>query len=150
MRISDWSSDVCSSDLQTQWNPQPSLGVVMAAGGYPGAIRKGDVIRGLEADLGMAKVFHAGTTLRDDGAAITSGGRVLCVVARGADVREAQRQAYAAVEPIRWDGVQYRRASGYRAIALEASSRARAKRPPTRQYCRSPPFQRTRPLKGGR
>src|SRR3546814_11529098 len=49
--------------VQTQWNPQPSLGVVMAAGGYPGAIRKGDVIRGLEADLGMAKVFHAGTTL---------------------------------------------------------------------------------------
>src|SRR3546814_6287092 len=46
--------------VQTQWNPQPSLGVVMAAGGYPGAIRKGDVIRGLEADLGMAKVFHAG------------------------------------------------------------------------------------------
>src|SRR3546814_2587020 len=88
MRISDWSSDVCSSDLQTQWNPQPSLGVVMAAGGYPGAIRKGDVIRGLEADLGMAKVFHAGTTLRDDGAAITSGGRVLCVVARGARSEE--------------------------------------------------------------
>src|SRR3546814_3945310 len=114
MRISDWSSDVCSSDLQTQWNPQPSLGVVMAAGGYPGAIRKGDVIRGLEADLGMAKVFHAGTTLRDDGAAITSGGRVLCAVARGAAVREAQRQAYAAVEQIRWDGVQYRRDIGYR------------------------------------
>ncbi|HEY9546589.1 MAG TPA: phosphoribosylamine--glycine ligase, partial [Solimonas sp.] len=105
--------------VQTQWNPQPSLGVVMAAGGYPGAIRKGDVIRGLEADLGMAKVFHAGTTLRDDGAAITSGGRVLCVVARGADVREAQRQAYAAVEQIRWDGVQYRRDIGYRAIARE-------------------------------
>src|SRR3546814_11600210 len=77
------------------------------------------VIRGLEADLGMAKVFDAGTTLRDDGAAITSGGRVLCVVARGADVREAQRQAYAAVEQIRWDGVQYRRDIGYRAIARE-------------------------------
>src|SRR3546814_11353465 len=67
--------------VQTQWNPQPSLGVVMAAGGYPGAIRKGAVIRGLEADLGMAKVFHVGTTPRDDGAAITSGGRVLWVVA---------------------------------------------------------------------
>src|SRR3546814_17754125 len=73
--------------VQTQWNPQPSLGVVMAAGGYPGAIRKGDALPRLEADLGMAKLFPAGTTLRDDGAAITSCGRVLRVVARGAAER---------------------------------------------------------------
>ncbi|WP_028080880.1 phosphoribosylamine--glycine ligase [Solimonas soli] len=101
------------------WNPQPTLGVVMAAHGYPGTIRKGDVIRGLDAELGAAKVFHAGTALRDDGAVVTSGGRVLCVVARGATVRDAQRAAYAAVDKIAWDGEQHRRDIGYRAIARE-------------------------------
>lgn len=104
---------------QTQWNPQPSLGVVMAAAGYPGAIRKGDVIDGLDAVPANAKVFHAGTQLRADGDVVTSGGRVLCVVARGATVREAQTLAYAAVDAIRWDGAQYRRDIGYRAIARE-------------------------------
>jgi phosphoribosylamine--glycine ligase len=102
-----------------QWNPQPSVGVVMAAAGYPGAIRKHDVIRGLDAVPADAKVFHAGTQLRDDGEVVTSGGRVLCVVARGATVREAQRRAYVAIDAIRWDGVQYRRDIGYRAIARE-------------------------------
>ncbi|WP_020651200.1 phosphoribosylamine--glycine ligase [Solimonas variicoloris] len=101
------------------WNPQPALGVVMAAAGYPGPIRKGDVIAGLDADLGAAKVFHAGTTLRDDGAVLTAGGRVLCVVARAATVREAQKAAYAAVDRIGWDGAQFRRDIGYRAIARE-------------------------------
>lgn len=105
--------------VQTQWNPQPSLGVVMAAGGYPGAIRKGDVIAGLDAVPVTAKVFHAGTQLRADGEVVTSGGRVLCVVARGATVREAQVQAYAAVDAIRWDGAQCRLDIGYRAIARE-------------------------------
>jgi len=105
--------------VQPVWNPQPTLGVVMAAHGYPGTIRKGDVISGLDADLGSAKVFHAGTTLRDDGAVVTSGGRVLCVVARGETVRAAQQTAYAAVDRIRWDGEQHRRDIGYRAIARE-------------------------------
>ncbi|NKF22720.1 phosphoribosylamine--glycine ligase [Solimonas marina] len=103
--------------VQAQWSAQPTLGVVMAAGGYPGTVRKGDVISGLDADFGGAKVFHAGTTLRDDGAVLTSGGRVLCVVARGGSVAAAQQSAYAAVAQIRWDGVQYRRDIGYRAIA---------------------------------
>ena len=103
----------------TQWNPQPSVGVVMAAAGYPGTIRKGDVIRGLDAVPAGAKVFHAGTQLRDDGEVVTSGGRVLCVVARGTTVRDAQQRAYAAVDAIRWDGAQYRRDIGYRAIARE-------------------------------
>jgi phosphoribosylamine---glycine ligase len=104
--------------VQPQWSPQPSLGVVMAAAGYPGAPRKNDVIVGLDAGLGAAKVFHAGTTERD-GAVVTSGGRVLCVVARGDSVRAAQQTAYAAVHKIRWDGVQYRSDIGYRAIARE-------------------------------
>ncbi len=105
--------------VRPRWSPQPALGVVMAAAGYPGAVRGGDVINGLSTDLGAAKVFHAGTTLREDGAIVTSGGRVLCVVSRGATVREAQRLAYAAVDRIRWDGAQYRHDIGYRAIARE-------------------------------
>ncbi|MFP5305997.1 MAG: phosphoribosylamine--glycine ligase, partial [Gammaproteobacteria bacterium] len=102
-----------------QWSPQPSLGVVMAAGGYPGTPRKNDLIHGLDADLGTAKVFHAGTAEKD-GQVVTSGGRVLCVVARGETVRAAQQAAYAAVKKISWDGVQYRSDIGYRAIARES------------------------------
>ncbi len=104
--------------VQPQWNPQPTLGVVMAAAGYPGTPRKGDAITGLDANLGAAKVFHAGTTLKDN-QIVTSGGRVLCVVARGASVRDAQAIAYAAVEQIQWNGAQYRKDIGYRAIARE-------------------------------
>ncbi|MES0874782.1 phosphoribosylamine--glycine ligase [Sinimarinibacterium thermocellulolyticum] len=104
--------------VQPRWSQQPALGVVMAAGGYPGTPRKGDAIRGLDADLGAAKVFHAGTAERD-GQIVTSGGRVLCVVARGDTVRAAQQAAYAAVRRIRWDGVQYRSDIGHRAIARE-------------------------------
>lgn len=97
------------------WNGQPALGVVMAAQGYPGAVRKGDPIHGLDADFGAAKVFHAGTTLRN-ASVVTNGGRVLCVVARGADVAAAQRAAYAAVDRIQWSGAQCRRDIGHRAI----------------------------------
>ena len=104
--------------VQPQWNPQPTLGVVMAAAGYPGTPHKGDAITGLDANLGAAKVFHAGTTLKDN-QIVTSGGRVLCVVARGASVRDAQAIAYAAVERIQWNGAQYRKDIGYRAIARE-------------------------------
>ncbi len=104
--------------VQPQWSPQPALGVVMAAAGYPGTPRKNDIINGLDAELGAAKVFHAGTA-EQDGRVVTSGGRVLCVVARGDSVRAAQQAAYAAVGKIGWDGVQYRRDIGFRAIARE-------------------------------
>jgi phosphoribosylamine--glycine ligase len=102
-----------------RWKPEVALGVVMAAAGYPGEIRKGDAIHGLEVETGaMAKVFHAGTTLRD-GAVVTSGGRVLCVCGLGSDTRAAQASAYAALGHIGWQGAQYRRDIGYRAIARE-------------------------------
>ncbi|MGQ0529092.1 MAG: phosphoribosylamine--glycine ligase [Panacagrimonas sp.] len=101
--------------VDVRWSAQPALGVVMAAYGYPGTVRKHDVIRGLDADLGAAKAFHAGTAL-NNGQVVTSGGRVLCVVARGADVAAAQTAAYAGVSRIDWDGVQYRKDIGYRAI----------------------------------
>ncbi len=105
---------------QPRWSPQPALGVVMAAAGYPGPIAKGDAIVGLDAPMGPAKVFHAGTTLQD-GQVVTSGGRVLCVVARGDTVGEAQALAYAAVRKIGWQGAQFRNDIGYRAIARERS-----------------------------
>ncbi|MDM4770416.1 phosphoribosylamine--glycine ligase [Solimonas sp. SE-A11] len=105
---------------QPTWSAQPALGVVMASAGYPGPIAKGDAIVGLDVPMGPAKVFHAGTTLKD-GQVVTSGGRVLCVVARGDTVGEAQALAYAAVRKIGWQGVQFRNDIGYRAIARERS-----------------------------
>ena len=105
--------------VDVRWSEQPALGVVMAAHGYPGTVRKNDVIQGLDADLGAAKAFHAGTALKN-GQVVTSGGRVLCVVARGADVAAAQAAAYAGVGRIDWDGVQYRKDIGYRAIGRQA------------------------------
>ncbi|HUP92926.1 MAG TPA: phosphoribosylamine--glycine ligase [Solimonas sp.] len=104
--------------VQASWDPRPALGVVMAAHGYPASVRKGDPIHGLDSDFGTAKVFHAGTTL-DDGRAVTSGGRVLCVAAQGDTVRAAQAAAYAAVARIHWDGEHHRGDIGYRAIARE-------------------------------
>ncbi len=100
-----------------RWSEQVTCGVVMAAEHYPGTPAQGDVIHGLAADYGPnAKVFHAGTALKD-GQAVTSGGRVLCVVGKGTDIRAAQAAAYAAVEQISWRGEFHRRDIGWRAIA---------------------------------
>ncbi|MCX7059747.1 MAG: phosphoribosylamine--glycine ligase [Gammaproteobacteria bacterium] len=102
------------------WNPQVALGVVLAAGGYPGEIRKADVISGLDtADAADAKVFHAGTALDASGRVITSGGRVLCVTGLGDSTMAAQAAAYRAADKIDWTCVHYRRDIGYRAIARE-------------------------------
>ena len=102
-----------------EWDPRAALGVVLAAGGYPGDYRKGDAIGGLDGlDSADAKVFHAGTAERD-GRVVTSGGRVLCATALGGSVGEAQRRAYALVDRIRWDGMNCRRDIGYRAVARE-------------------------------
>jgi len=104
--------------VEAEWDPRASLGVVMAAGGYPGSYRKGDVIDGLPADEPDRKVFHAGTGLKDN-QVVTSGGRVLCVTALGVTVGEAQQRAYEVVKQIHWNGAQYRSDIGYRAIARE-------------------------------
>ena len=101
-----------------RWDPRPSLGVVLAAGGYPGSYHKGDVITGLPAETPDSKVFHAGTAEKN-GHIVTQGGRVLCVVALGETVAEAQKQAYALINQIHWDGMYYRHDIGYRAIARE-------------------------------
>ena len=103
--------------VRAVWDPRVSLGVVLAAGGYPGSYVKGDVINGLDDVSGEGlKVFHAGTVLRG-AEVVTSGGRVLCVCALGDDVAAAPQRAYAAVEKISWNGVYYRRDIGHRAIA---------------------------------
>ena len=100
------------------WDPRAALGVVLAAAGYPGTVRKGDVIEGLDIDLTATKVFHAGTADRD-GRVVTAGGRVLCVTALGDTVAEAQRRAYARVAGISWAGMHYRGDIGYRAVERE-------------------------------
>jgi len=103
--------------VQADWDSRASLGVVLAAGGYPGSYQKGHAISGLDTVPGDdIRVFHAGTRLQD-GDIVTSGGRVLCVCALGEDVAEAQRRAYAAVDKISWKDVYYRRDIGHRAIA---------------------------------
>lgn len=104
---------------EADWDPRPSLGVVMAAANYPETPKTGDAIHGLDADLGPAKVFHAGTRPGNNGEVLTSGGRVLCVAALGDSVGDAQRNAYAGVERIGWDGEFHRNDIGWRAIARE-------------------------------
>jgi len=103
--------------MSTDWDPRPALGVVMAAGGYPNSYRKGDVIRGLDEDLGSdCKVFEAGTKLDDSGETVTSGGRVLCVTALGDSILAAKDRAYKVVERIDWNDVYFRTDIGHRAV----------------------------------
>lgn len=102
-------------EVELDWDRRTALGVVMAAYGYPDAPRKGDAITGIPAETDDSVTFHAGTTLKD-GTLLTTGGRVLCVVGLADTVKAAQRAAYAAVEQIQFDGMQYRTDIGYRAI----------------------------------
>jgi len=103
--------------VELQWDRRCALGVVMAAHGYPLDPRKGDVISGLPAAADDAVVFHAGTVMTD-GLVKTSGGRVLCVTALADNVRQAQQRAYEVLHGIQFDGMQYRRDIGHRAVRL--------------------------------
>ena len=106
--------------VEATWDPRPTVGVVLAAGGYPGDYAKGDVIEGLDEAAKLdGKVFHAGTALNAEGQVVTAGGRVLCATAIGRSVSEAQQQAYRLAEKIRWNGCFYRKDIGYRAITRE-------------------------------
>jgi phosphoribosylamine---glycine ligase len=100
---------------ETEWDRRTALGVVMASANYPDTPRLGDEITGLPNNLIDAHVFHAGTKL-EDGKVLTNGGRVLCVAALGETVKFAQQQAYKIAEGIKFDGAQYRKDIGYRAI----------------------------------
>lgn len=102
-------------DIELDWDRRTALGVVLAAAGYPDAPRKGDVISGIPEESEDSVTFHAGTII-DSGALKTAGGRVLCVVGLGDSVRVAQKHAYEAIEKVKFDGMQFRRDIGWRAL----------------------------------
>jgi phosphoribosylamine--glycine ligase len=108
--------------VTAEWDPRCALGVVMAAQGYPDEVRKGDVVSGLD-KLGAlpGKLFHAGTATKD-GKVVTAGGRVFCAVGLGPTVGRAQRDAYAIVDAVKFDGAQFRRDIGHRAIDRESGN----------------------------
>lgn len=101
--------------VEAEWDRRTALGVVMASYNYPETPRLNDEITGLPIQLVDAQVFHAGTTLQDN-KVVTSGGRVLCITALGETVKFAQQQAYRIAEDIKFDGAQYRKDIGYRAV----------------------------------
>ena len=111
--------------VNAEWDARAALGVVLAAGGYPDSVRKGDRIAGLERAAALAdgrgKIFHAGTRLEGE-QVLTDGGRVLCAVGLGESVSAARETAYALAGAIHWPGMQFRRDIGYRAIAREQRS----------------------------
>jgi len=130
MRLKSDLSELIERALETKldsaealWDRRPALGVVLAAEGYPDAPRKGDPIEGLSAPQADARVFHAGTALAA-GKPVTNGGRVLCVTALGDSVKLAQQRAYQMVESIRFNGMQFRRDIGHRAIEARAAQLA--------------------------
>lgn len=125
MRLKSDLTDLCNAALDNQldnisaeWDPRTSIGVVLAAGGYPFDYHKGDVISGIPAETSDTKVFHAGTKMQGNDI-VTNGGRVLCACALGNSAQDAQRTAYETVNAIHWDKVYYRGDIGYRAIARE-------------------------------
>ncbi|MEQ1297147.1 phosphoribosylamine--glycine ligase [Acinetobacter soli] len=104
---------------EAEWDERKSIGIVLAAEGYPETVRKGDVISGLGQSPEDTKIFHAGTDMTADGHIITAGGRVLCVTALGDTVLEAQINALEVCGQVTFAGMQYRSDIGYRAIARE-------------------------------
>lgn len=106
--------------VTAQWDTRAAVGVVLAAENYPDTVRNGDVIEGLDQAARLpGKIFHGGTQLDDQQQVLTAGGRVLCAVALGDSVREAQHNAYTLVNAVTWRGIQYRHDIGHRAIARE-------------------------------
>jgi phosphoribosylamine--glycine ligase len=109
----------CDGQLSSQtanWDPRCSLGVVLAASGYPGSYTKGELIHNIPAEQESSKVFHAGTISDSQGNLITNGGRVLCAVSLGDNIRQAQQNAYALIADIDWPGAYYRTDIGYKAL----------------------------------
>ena len=104
---------------EAEWDERKTVGIVLASKGYPETSSKDDVISGLDTEMSDAKVFHAGTALNANGDVVTAGGRVLCVTAIGNTIGEAQAKALELCEKVTFDGVQYRKDIGYRAIARE-------------------------------
>ncbi|RTE65859.1 phosphoribosylamine--glycine ligase [Amphritea opalescens] len=118
VELCDAALDGKLDQTSADWDTRCAVGVVLAAGGYPGDYTKGDVISLPESTEEGSKVFHAGTAMKD-GQVVTNGGRVLCATALGNSVTEAQQRAYELVKQIDWNGVYYRDDIAYRAIARE-------------------------------
>jgi phosphoribosylamine--glycine ligase len=125
LRLKTSIVDMCNAalnksfdELSVQWDSRPSVGIVMAAGGYPASYASGDTISLNTSVNNSTKVFHAGTRLEGDNL-VTSGGRVLCVASLGDSVTDAQKQAYSTVKEIQWDKAFYRSDIAYRAIERE-------------------------------
>src|SRR5690348_12423730 len=117
VELIDAALDGHLAQTRARWDSRPSIGVVMAAAGYPGRVRTGDSIAGLDdIDDGDVKVFHGGTARDAQGRVVTSGGRVLCVCALGSDLAAARERAYAAVGRLRWEGAFHRRDIAHRAL----------------------------------
>jgi phosphoribosylamine--glycine ligase len=109
----------CRGELASRsatWDARASVGVVMAAAGYPGSYAKGELIENIPAESSDAKVFHAGTERDADGNIRSAGGRVLCAVGLGGDIREAQQRAYRLVQEISWPSAFYRHDIGFKAL----------------------------------
>ena len=117
--LCDMALDGRPNEASAQWDERKSLGVVLAAGGYPDSYKSGDVIGRLPENTADMHIFHAGTANKD-GKQVTNGGRVLCVTALGDSVTNAQQRAYEAVKQIHWDNVYYRTDIGHRAISRES------------------------------
>ncbi|TVQ72506.1 MAG: phosphoribosylamine--glycine ligase [Oceanospirillales bacterium] len=129
MRLQTSLADLCLAaldkrldEVSASWDSRPAVGVVLAAGGYPGNYRKGDEIELPASEAIDSKIFHAGTALKD-GKVVTAGGRVLCATALGQSVSDAQQRAYEAVHQVRWQDMFYRHDIGYRAIAREQKNK---------------------------
>ncbi len=128
MRLKTSLADLCLAAVQgrlnevnAQWDNRAAVGVVLAAGGYPEAYDKGDIIDLPEQPLAEhLKVFHAGTATNAEGQVVTQGGRVLCATALGEGVTKAQAEAYALVDQINWKNMYYRTDIAYRAVDREA------------------------------
>jgi phosphoribosylamine--glycine ligase len=124
MRLQSDLTSLCEAALagrlhtvSAQWDARAALGVVLAAAGYPGSVRRGDVIEGLARAARLpGKIFHAGTRL-EAGQVLTNGGRVLCAVGLGTGIAAAQRAAYELAASVHWPGMHYRRDIGHRALA---------------------------------
>jgi phosphoribosylamine--glycine ligase len=117
--IVDLCLAACQGELATRsanWDKRASVGVVLAARGYPGDYTRGELIENIPPDSENGKVFHAGTRADADGNIRSDGGRVLCAVGLGTDVREARQRAYELVKKISWDSAIYRTDIGNKAI----------------------------------
>ena len=115
VKLAQHAVDGTLDQVEAEWDRRTALGVVMASANYPDTPRTGDAITGLPTGSEDMQVFHAGTAINGD-QVVTSGGRVLCVTALGETVKYAQTQAYQALEKIKFDGAQYRKDIGYRAV----------------------------------